>query len=113
MYLKLFIQKDSICQSVYSSHVNGQNLHNNPAKKKKKIWDLLQIMVSTGCIESVLPPRRAACLEIMLLEGFMAIWCPLKLKIGTLGLAFGVSVHQIVQCSPKPGKRIGPEKCFA
>lgn len=73
MYLKLFIQKDSICQSVYSSHVNGQNLHNNPAKKKKKIWDLLQIMVSTGCIESVLPPLRASCLEITLLEDFMAI----------------------------------------
>ena len=43
----------------------------------------------------------------------MAIWCPLKLKIGMLGLALGVSVHQIVQYSPKPGKRIGPEKCFA
>lgn len=111
MYLKLFIQKDSICQSVYSSHVNGQNLHNNP--EKKKIWDLLQIMVSTGCIESVLSPLRAACLEIMLLEDFMAIWCPLKLKIGMLGLAFGVSVHQIFQCFPKPGQRTGPEKCFA
>lgn len=86
VYLKLFIQKDSICQSVYSSHVNGQNLHNNP---EKKIWDLLQIMVSTGCIECSFSTKSRLLRNYASWGTLWQFECPLKLKIGMLGLAFG------------------------
>lgn len=43
------------------------NLHNErpSKKKKKKIQNMLQIIVSTGCSKSFPPPWRAVCVEIM------------------------------------------------
>lgn len=47
---------------------------------------MLQRIVPTDCIESFPPPRRAICLEMMLLDDSVVIQCSLKSKMGKSGV---------------------------